>query len=421
MLTSKKYLSAFVLITSLFFMWGLAHNLNPILIPHLKKACRLTDLQSAFIDSAFFIGYFVMAIPAGIAMKKWGYKSGIIIGLLLFAFGALMFYPAASARTFSLFLLALFIIASGLTFLETAANPYVTVLGSPETATQRLNFSQSFNGLAATLAPLLGGIFILSGRSISDADLDALSPEAAELLLQTEAESVQVPYLIIAGLVLLLAFIVWRSALPEIKEEEKEGENSEAPKKSILKEANLMRGVVAQFFYVGAQVCITSFFIRFAGKAANIDEKTAANFLAAAMLAFMIGRFAGTALMKFIAPSKLLLMYSLANIFLLLMMVYFGGMIALYALIGITFFMSIMFPTIFSLGIAGLGSQTKLGSSLIIMSIAGGALLPVVMGYVSDKFNIQTAYLVPAVCFVVVAWFAVKSKNIHPAVAPAGH
>jgi FHS family L-fucose permease-like MFS transporter len=421
MLTSKKYLSAFVLITSLFFMWGLAHNLNPILIPHLKKACRLTDLQSAFIDSAFFIGYFVMAIPAGMAMKKWGYKSGIIIGLLLFALGALMFYPAASARTFSLFLLALFIIASGLTFLETAANPYVTVLGSPETATQRLNFSQSFNGLAATLAPLLGGIFILSGRSISDADLDALSPEAAELLLQTEAESVQVPYLIIAGLVLLLAFIVWRSALPEIKEDEKEGEYSDAPKKSILKEANLMRGVIAQFFYVGAQVCITSFFIRFAGKAADIDEKTAANFLAAAMLAFMIGRFAGTALMKFIAPSKLLLIYSLANIFLLLIMVYFGGMIPLYALIGITFFMSIMFPTIFSLGIAGLGSQTKLGSSLIIMSIAGGALLPVVMGYVSDKSNIQTAYLVPAVCFVVVAWFAVKSKNIHPAVAPAGH
>lgn len=421
MLTSKKYLSAFVLITSLFFMWGLAHNLNPILIPHLKKACRLTDLQSAFIDSAFFIGYFVMAIPAGMAMKKWGYKSGIIIGLLLFACGALLFYPAASARTFSLFLLALFIIASGLTFLETAANPYVTVLGSPETATQRLNFSQSFNGLAATIAPLLGGIFILSGRSISDADLDALSPEAAELLLQTEAESVQVPYLVIAGLVLLLAFIVWRSALPEIKEDEKEGEFSDTPKKSILKEANLMRGVIAQFFYVGAQVCITSFFIRFAGKAAGIDEKTAANFLAAAMLAFMIGRFAGTALMKFIAPSALLLFYSIANIVLLLIMVYFGGMIALYALIGITFFMSIMFPTIFSLGIAGLGSQTKLGSSLIIMSIAGGALLPVIMGYVSDKSNIQTAYLVPAFCFVVVAWFAIKSKNIHPAVAPAGH
>jgi MFS transporter, FHS family, L-fucose permease len=421
MLTSKKYLSAFVLITSLFFMWGLAHNLNPILIPHLKKACRLTDLQSAFIDSAFFIGYFVMAIPAGMAMKKWGYKLGIIIGLLLFAGGALLFYPAASARTFSLFLLALFIIASGLTFLETAANPYVTVLGSPETATQRLNFSQSFNGLAATLAPLLGGIFILSGRSISDADLDALSPEAAERLLQSEAESVQVPYLVIAGLVLLLAIIVWRSALPEIKEEDKEGELNDAPRKSIFKEANLVRGVVAQFFYVGAQVCITSFFIRFAGKAAGIDEKTAAKFLAAAMLAFMIGRFAGTALMKFIAPSRLLFVYSVANMVLLFIMVYFGGMIALYALIAVTFFMSIMFPTIFSLGIAGLGSQTKLGSSLIIMAIAGGALLPVIMGYVSDKTNIQTAYLVPAACFAVVAWFAIKSKNTYPAIKAATH
>lgn len=413
-MTSKKYLTAFIIITSLFFMWGLAHNLNPILIPHLKKACRLTDLQSAFIDSAFFIGYFVMALPAGMVMKKMGYKSGIIIGLLLFATGAILFYPAAAVRTFPLFLLALFIIASGLTFLETAANPYVTVLGTPETATQRLNFSQSFNGLAATLAPLLGGIFILSGRSISDADLQALSPEAAEQLLQSEAESVQIPYLVIAGLVLLLAFIVWRSVLPEIKEAETEGQASDVPQKPIWKETNLMRGVVAQFFYVGAQVCITSFFIRFAGKAAEVDEKTAAQFLSAAMLAFMIGRFAGTALMKFMAPSKLLLFYSIANILLLIVMVYFGGMVALYALIAVTFFMSIMFPTIFSLGIAGLGSQTKLGSSLIIMAIAGGALLPVIMGYVSDKSNIQTAYLVPAACFVVVAWFALKSKTKDP-------
>jgi len=413
-MTSKKYLTAFIIITSLFFMWGLAHNLNPILIPHLKKACRLTDLQSAFIDSAFFIGYFVMAIPAGMIMKRLGYKSGIIIGLLLFAVGALLFYPAAAVRTFPLFLLALFIIASGLTFLETAANPYVTVLGTPETATQRLNFSQSFNGLAATLAPLLGGIFILSGRSISDADLQALTPDAAEQLLQTEAESVQVPYLVIAGLVLLLAFIVWRSVLPEIKEDENEGKTDDAHQRPIYKEANLMRGVVAQFFYVGAQVCITSFFIRFAGKAAEVDEKTAARFLSAAMLAFMIGRFAGTAFMKFIAPSRLLLLYSLTNIVLLLIMVYFGGMVALYALIAVTFFMSIMFPTIFSLGIAGLGSQTKLGSSLIIMAIAGGALMPVIMGYISDRTSIQTAYIVPAVCFVAVAWFAIKSKSKDP-------
>lgn len=409
MLTDKKLMPAFILITSLFFMWGLAHNLNPILIPHLKKACRLSDLQSAFIDSAFFVGYFVMALPAGMAMKKWGYKSGIILGLLLFALGALLFYPAAEARTFGLFLLALFIIASGLTFLETAANPYITVLGAPATATQRLNFSQSFNGLAATLAPLLGGIFILSGRSISDEDLAALAPAEAEALLQSEAATVQVPYLVIAGLVLLLAFIVWRATLPEIKEPEDATAHADKSETPIYKRGQLMRGVVAQFFYVGAQVCITSFFIRFAEKAAGMGEKTAALYLSAALLGFMIGRFVGTFLMQYISPKTLLLVYSIINMLLLAAAIAVGGLFALYALIGVTFFMSIMFPTIFSMGIAGLGNQTKLGSSLIIMSIVGGALIPVIMGHMSDLYNIQLAYMVPALCFVVVAWFAIKS------------
>lgn len=409
MLTDKKLMPAFILITSLFFMWGLAHNLNPILIPHLKKACRLSDLQSAFIDSAFFVGYFVMALPAGMAMKKWGYKSGIILGLLLFALGALLFYPAAEARTFGLFLLALFIIASGLTFLETAANPYITVLGAPATATQRLNFSQSFNGLAATLAPLLGGIFILSGRSISDEDLAALAPAEAEALLQSEAATVQVPYLVIAGLVLLLAFIVWRATLPEIKEPEDPTAHADKSETPIYKRGQLMRGVVAQFFYVGAQVCITSFFIRFAEKAAGMGEKTAALYLSAALLGFMIGRFVGTFLMQYISPKTLLLVYSIINMLLLAAAIAVGGLFALYALIGVTFFMSIMFPTIFSMGIAGLGNQTKLGSSLIIMSIVGGALIPVIMGHMSDLYNIQLAYIVPALCFVVVAWFAIKS------------
>lgn len=421
MLTYKKFLVPFIVITCLFFMWGFAHNLNPILIPHLKKACRLSDLQSAFIDSAFFIGYFVMALPAGLAMKKWGYKTGIITGLLLFACGAALFYPAAEVRTFPLFLLALFIIASGLTFLETAANPYVTVLGAPETATQRLNFSQSFNGLAATLAPLLGGIFILSGRSISDDDLSAMTPEAADLLLKSEAKTVQVPYLVIAGLVLLLALVIWKVALPEIKEEEQSGEHTEKAHAPIYKQANLMRGILAQFFYVGAQVCITSFFIRFSGFSAGLDEKTAAMYLSAALLAFMIGRFAGTFLMQFITPSRLLLIYSIANFGLLLATVLVGGKFALYALIGVTFFMSIMFPTIFSLGISGLGSQTKIGSSLIIMSIAGGALIPVIMGFTSDRTNIQTAYIVPAICFLVVAWFAFKCKNIKTSGVQASH
>ncbi|TAD84707.1 MAG: L-fucose:H+ symporter permease [Bacteroidetes bacterium] len=434
MLTTKKLMPAFILITALFFMWGLAHNLNPILIPHLKKACRLTDLQSAFIDSAFFIGYFVMALPAGFAMKKWGYKSGIIIGLLLFAFGALLFYPAASARTFGLFLLALFIIASGLTFLETAANPYITVLGSAETATQRLNFSQSFNGLAATLAPFLGGIFILSGKEITDAQLAAMNPADAEALLQSEAATVQVPYLVIAGLVLLLALVVWKSALPEIQEPAAEvidaeaasgtifsdlnkpsapaAANGDARSRSIFKQANLMRGVLAQFFYVGAQVCITSFFIRFASKAAQIDEKTAALYLSLALLAFMVGRFAGTYFMQFVAAARLLVLYCIACVVLLALAITLGGQFALYALIGVCFFISIMFPTIFSLGIVGLGGQTKLGSSLIIMAIAGGALMPVIMGRVSDLYSIQIAYIVPLICFVPIVWFALRAPRV---------
>ncbi len=264
----------------------------------------------------------------------------------------------------------------------------------------------------------MGGIFILSGKSISDEDLARLTPEAAGLLLQTEAESVQVPYLVIAGLVLLLAFIVWRAALPEIQEEETTTAKAVSTK-SIWKQANLMRGVVAQFFYVGAQVCITSFFIRFAGKADGMDEKTATYFLSAALLAFMIGRFAGTFFMQFIPAQRLLILYSFACMILLALAMSIGGRFALYALIGVTFFESIMFPTIFSLGITGLGSQTKVGSSLIIMAIAGGAILPVVMGHVSDLYNIQFAYIVPLFCFIPIVWFAWYAKQLKAEVNPA--
>jgi FHS family L-fucose permease-like MFS transporter len=220
------------------------------------------------------------------------------------------------------------------------------------------------------------------------------------------------PYLVIAGLVLLLAFIVWRAALPDIKEEENDTVEGNGEHSSILKQGNLMRSVVAQFFYVGAQVCITSFFIRFAGKTASLDEKTAAYFLSAALLAFMIGRFAGTFFMQFISAQRLLIIYCLASMALLGLAMTLGGKFSLYALIGVTFFESIMFPTIFSLGIAGLGAQTKLGSSLIIMAIAGGALLPVVMGHVSDLYNIQVAYIVPLLCFIPIVWFAWHARRL---------
>lgn len=411
MANKNKYLFPLILVTSLFFLWGFAHNLNPILIPHLKKACQLNDLESSLIDSAFFIAYFAMALPAGYFMKRYGYKGGIILGLFLFAAGAFLFYPAAALRDFPFFLFALFVIASGLTFLETAANPYINELGDPASATQRLNFAQSFNGLAATLAPLIGGRLILSGKTLSDTEKFSMTDIQLDNYLDLEASAVQLPYLVIGLVVLLVAILLWRTPLPEIIEEE---EAVLENKGSILKEKNLMFGVIAQFFYVGAQVGIASFFIRYSNYVAGVEEKAAADLLAAALLGFMIGRFVGTFLMKYIMPHVLLAVYSIVNVVLLFVAVMAEGETGIYALMGVAFFMSIMFPTIFSLGIRGLGAKRKQGSSLIIMSIVGGAILPVIMGRVSDanSGDIQLAYAVPIICFVLIFFFALYQTKV---------
>jgi FHS family L-fucose permease-like MFS transporter len=414
--TQNKTGFAIILITSLFFLWGFALNLNPILIPHLKKACRLSDTQSAFIDSASYIAYFLLAIPAGKFMNRYGYKGGIILGLMLFAFGAFLFYPAAATRSYTFFLGALFIIASGLAFLETAANPYITVLGDPATGTQRLNFAQSFNGLAAFIAPLIGGRFILSGKTLSEQEEASMSATQLDQYLQHEASAVQIPFIVIGLVVLLVAIFLWKTPLPEIKEDdllEVEG--------SILKEKNLMLGVIAQFFYVGAQVCISSFFIRFSARVAGMGEVSAAYYLSAALLGFMIGRFAGTFFMRFVSPSKLLALYSVIVMVLLLIAIVTTGMVAIYALIAVEFFLSIMFPTIFALSVRGLGTKTKEGSSLVIMSIVGGAVFPVIMGRVSDSSNIQVSYIVPAVCFLMVLYFAIKNIRVTNLKLTAAH
>ncbi|MCU7552250.1 L-fucose:H+ symporter permease [Chitinophagaceae bacterium LB-8] len=407
---------AIILITSLFFLWGFALNLNPILIPHLKKACQLSDTQSAFIDSASYIAYFLLAIPAGKFMNRFGYKGGIILGLLLFAFGAFLFFPAAATRSYAFFLSALFIIASGLAFLETAANPYMTVLGDPATGTQRLNFAQSFNGLAAFLAPLIGGRFILSGKTLSAQEEAGMTAGQLNDYLNKEASSVQIPYIVIGIVVLMVALFLWRTPLPEIKEDD-----SLEVEGSIVKEKNLMLGVLAQFFYVGAQVCISSFFIRFSERVAGIDEVSAAYYLSGALLGFMLGRFVGTFLMKFIAPPRLLAVYSVIVMSLLLVAISTNGKASVYALIAVQFFLSIMFPTIFALSVRGLGTKTKEGSSLVIMSIVGGAVFPVIMGRVSDASNIQAAYLVPAVCLLMVLYFAIKNISVGSVQLSAAH
>lgn len=413
--STNKYLFPFILITSLFFLWGFIHNVDPILIPHLKKSFSLSTLQSSLVDFAVFIGYFVMALPAGFIMKKFGYKAGIITGLLLFATGSFLFIPAANTQLYGFFLAALFIIACGLTILETAANPYASLLGSPEKSTQRLNFAQSFNGLAATLAPIIGARIILT-KGYSEEELSAMSETARKLALASEASTVKTPYFVLGCILLVVALFFWFTKLPEIVDKDEK-----AKSKSVfhaLRHKHLSWAVAAQFFYVGAQVCVFSFFILYATKAANIDRVKAADYLGwGCGMAFMIGRFFGTFLMRYIKPERLLSVYAFFNIALCCVAIFSEGMIAIYAVIGIAFFMSIMFPTIFALGIKDLGSDTKYGSSLIIMSIVGGAFLPLVFAYISDSTkNIQSGYIVPLICFAVILYYGIKGYKVRPAI-----
>lgn len=409
----RKYLLPFILITSLFFLWAFVHNINPVLIPHLKKACELSDTQSAFIDTAVYFAYFLMALPAGWFIYKFGYKKGILLGLFLFACGFLLFIPAASYRAYSLFLVALFIGASGATFLETVANPYVTRLGTESTAPFRINLAQSFNGIGAFIAPIIGGKFILSGIEHSQQQLDAMRANGtlAQYLSQ-EAAAVKVPYLILGLLVLLLLVILAFTALPEIKEDAGKQEGFSF---KIFRHKHLTGAIIAQLFYVGAQTGIGSFFIRYARQAGQFPEKQAAYLWGSiAMVGFMTGRFAGTFLLRYIKAPYLLLTYALISTALVILAVACKGTLAVYLLMAVPFFMSVMYPTIFAMGISGLGAENKIAAALLVMSIAGGAILPVLMGKISDftRGNIQLAYIIPALCFAVIAAFAFRFRNI---------
>jgi len=413
----NSFLFAFILVTSLFFLWAFLHNTNPILIPHLKKACQLSDTQSSFIDLAVYLGYFSIAIPAGLVMHKYGYKRGIIIGLCLYAAGALLFIPAASGRTFGLFLAALFILAAGATFLETVANPYISVLGPKETSEQRLNFAQSFNGVGAFVAPLIGGKFILSGVEHTKEELNQMAANGTlNAYLQSEADTVKIPYLIIAAVVVIVTIGFLFTKLPEVKESDSADAHTGFSLK-VLRHPHVRWAVIAQFFYVGAQVGVGSFFIRFSKQVMDLGEKPASYLWGSiAMVGFMVGRFAGTFLMKYIKPQKLLFIYALINILLLVVALNTSGKIAVYTLAAVPFFMSIMFPTIFALGIKELGEETKMASSLLVMAIVGGALAPVLMGAISDYTgSMQKAYIIPLLCFIVVAWFGWKGYKIKQA------
>jgi MFS transporter, FHS family, L-fucose permease len=409
----NSFLFAFILVTSLFFLWAFLHNTNGILIPHLKKALQLTDTQSSFIDLAVYLGYFSIAIPAGLVMHRYGYKTGIIIGLILYAAGALLFIPAASERTYGLFLGALFILAAGATFLETVANPYITILGPKETSEQRLNFAQSFNGVGAFVAPIIGGQFILSGVKHSTEEIEKMAASGTlDAYLQTEADTVKLPYIIIAAVVILVTIGFLFTKLPQVKESAAADAHTGFSLK-VLRHPHVMWAVIAQFFYVGAQVGVGSFFIRFSEQTMNLGEKASSYYLSISLVGFMVGRFAGTFFMKFIKPQKLLMLYGLINILLLIVALNTSGEISVYAVMAVPFFMSIMFPTIFALGIKELGEETKMASSLLVMSIVGGALAPLAMGLISDYTgSMQKAYIIPLLCFLAVVWFGWKGYKI---------
>jgi len=408
---------AFILVTSLFFLWGFSNNLNPILIPHLKKSFTLTTTQSTLVDSAVYIAYFLMALPAGFVMKRFGYKTGIITGLLFFSVGAFLFIPAANTQSFIFFLFALFVIACGLGFLETAANPYAAALGPHETSTQRLNLAQSFNGLAAALAPVIGARVILT-RGYTGEQLSAMTTGAKKIALASEASSVKTPYLILGIVLLIIAIAFALTKLPEIRHKETGRKKSQ----NILhafKHKHLTWSVIAQFFFVGAQVCVFSLFVLYATSSADITEVKAADYLGACGIAFLIGRFLGTFLMQFVKPNRLLAIYALVNMLLCIVAIAAHGMITVYTVILICFFMSIMFPTIFALGIADLGGDTEYGSSLLIMSIVGGAVFPRIFGVISDSTgNIQLGYTVPLVCFTIVAYFGWSGYKVINTVEP---
>jgi MFS transporter, FHS family, L-fucose permease len=407
-LAEKRYVAPFILITTLFFLWAFGVNLNDILIPRFKNAFQLSDFQSSFIQVAFFSGYCLAALPAGRLMEKVGYKRGILTGLALCASGALLFVPASAAGTYAFFLIALFVMACGQSFLEVAANPYVTILGPTDSSERRLNLAQSFNAVGAVCAMLLG-LFILSGQEYTTQQRAVLSAAQEQAYRTAQAGSVRVPYVLIACIFVVVAVLIVTMHLPEVSEKSTQtGMGEKASWRKVLQQGHLIKGVLAQFLYVGAQVGVGSFVIRFAQHSLpGLSARSAWYYLLGHWIGFMLGRFGGSALMKTIAAPRLLSIFGAGSLISIIVALSAGGSASVWAVVLIGFFHSIMFPTIFALSIKNLGPLTKRGSSLQVMAILGGAVLPAIMGRISDASSIRTAFVVPLVCYIYIFYFAV--------------
>jgi FHS family L-fucose permease-like MFS transporter len=404
-LVSQGFLVPFILITSLFFLWGIAHGMLDTLNKHFQDMLHMSKAQSGMIQFSVYMAYFGMALPAGYFMKQFGYKRGIILGLSLFSAGAFLIAATTSFESFWIFLICLFIMGCGLATLETAANPYTTKLGPKETSERRINFSQSFNGMAWVIGPLIG-LFIYGNNS------NIAGQKLSSMIL---------PYCFIGGTVLLVALLFVFTKLPEIKEEETseinqyvsaDGKKTDKP---LIRHRHFVLGVLAQFCYVAAQTGVFSYLINFVtdvNQNPHFDVAYGPYFLSIGFALFMIGRMSGSFLMRRFEPTKLLALYALMCCLLLPVVSIGAGWISLIALYGVFFFMSVMFPTIFALGIKDLGPKTKKASSFLVMSIVGGALFPPVMGLIADKFTMSVGFFAPIPLFVFILYYGLKGYKV---------
>ncbi len=397
------HLLPFFLVTALFFLWGIPNNLNDVLIRQFMKSFAITRFQAGLVQSAFYMGYFVLAMPAALIMRKLGYKAGFVIGLFLFGLGTFLFWPAALAGQYIFFLIALFVIASGLSFLETASNPFIAQLGDSASSESRLNFSQAFNPLGSITGVLIGTAFIFSGVELNPQQVDSMkSQHLYDAYLRTETLRVVKPYLALGVLAIFWAILILRTKFPIIQSEHEAG-GDHGRFRDLLHYPHFLLAVLAQFLYVGGQVGTWSYFIQYVQDYTHQPEKVAGYFLTGTLGAFGLGRFVSAYLMRFIAPNKLLGTYALFNIALVSVAVTRPGWVGLWALFITSFFMSLMFPTIFALGLKRLGPNTKIGGSLLVMAIVGGAVLTPIMGLIAEAHGIATAYMIPLVAYVFVA------------------
>jgi FHS family L-fucose permease-like MFS transporter len=403
----------FVLVTALFLFWGIPSNMNDILIKQFMKSFEITRLKAGLIQSAYYMGYFFLAIPAALVMRRYGYKTGLVIGLFLYSAGTFLFWPAAIVRQYGFFLFALFVIASGASFLETGANSFIAMLGDPRTSERRLNFSQAFNPVGAVTGVLVGTVFIFSGVELNKQQVaDLRAAGTYEAYLRSETLRVVTPYLVLGTVIFIWALLILRTKFPKVAEEAEPGDN---PGKAtdLIHYPHFVRGVIAQFLYVGAQVGTWSYYIQYIQDYTHQPEKTAGYLLTGTLVAFGVGRFTATYLMKYVQPTRLMGIYGIVNVALVSLAVLFPGWLGVGAVFMTSFFMSLMFPTIFALGIKQLGANTKVGGSIIIMSIIGGACAPPAMaGIYQLTHSMALAMLVPLACYAFITHYAFYGSKV---------